>query len=761
MAKRKFDFSKVETLKSVAGKYDPFSLPFLIKKEGQIFNGDFEVSDALPVLTGVRTGDEELRLLDYLVYRPLPPELFTWKTVPNYHPDSLDMEAWYQDLINFCFDGVIINGEYFNPFFVYWINVFVFPVPVLDADAQPTGEFEPNHAAYCTVDRYFFDYCWKAYLNCLDIMVMGSRGVGKSFCINNLLDRAYRLVEKSLSLVSSTNEDMTNEAWRKMEEINNSIEEKHPALKLKKTKAGDSAELKEAGEDMVLPDGTSAVRGHRSRLERVLYGRTPGKTRGKRPDWQFIEEFAAFPPSHMVGSLRSCMRESRGSWYVGGSIKKCTVLYAGTGGSVENDEAQEIFLNPTAHTILPVYDFKEGGAGFFIPIQLKRSGTWEKTGTPDIRKAVEETLAERTFVKNDPIAYMNLLQEFPMTIEEVFMRRGVNIFDQDKIASQRTSIAFDKDIVKPFRGFLKWRRAENGKAIGVDLDVSPMGDIEFLELPHWLQKDPNDPTKNVSIVPNLYVAGCDSIDQGIRDSSSAVNNRAGSELAMTVKKRIVDYGYFSHSSNIYVAVYHKRSKDVRDDWDNALKLAYFYNAEVNIEYTKIGIVSHFREHGFFHLLKKRPTIALQSADPNRTSNLIGTQVNTMLIDHMDNKTKVYVDDFYDQIWFEAVLQQLQDYNREERTKFDLVIAMGLTELADEDLMGIIAKPREAITQNLQPFGYYTDPQTGYKQYGVLPTAAPSKDFSKSLKDEEAQRFRDHGGVRWIDCTDPNNPQHHY
>jgi len=345
-----------------------------------------------------------------------------------------------------------------------------------------------------------------------------------------------------------------------------------------------------------------------------------------------------------------------------------------------------------------------------------------------------------------------------MNIREVFTRRGVNIFNQDKIATQRINIEHgNEDTPKPGRGFLKWERAENGKVMGVKWDPSPMGDIEILEHPHWLSEHATDDEKDP--MKGLYVGGVDSIDQGTMDSAYATDSKKGSELAMLVKKRVVDKGYFRATSNIYVAKYTKRSSDVRSDWDNALKIAYYYNAEVNIEYTKIGIVGHFRDKGFYHLLKKRPTINLGNADPRKRSHLIGTTAGGPIIDHQDQKIAAYIDDYYDEIWFVDLLEQLQDYNREDRTKFDLVIAMGLCELADEDLMGKAAKVPVAITSGLELWGYYTDPETGYKNFGPLPKKGEAEESMEKLM--EAEKFHTHGGVRWIDLTDPKNPDYHY
>lgn len=745
-------------LEGVINSYDPFSLDFLRREGDKIFNGTFDVTNVPQKLVGVPTGFEDIKLVDYLVYRPLPVELLKWREIPNVHPDSLDMERWYTELINFCIDGVWVDGEYWNPYMIYWLNVFVFPVYKMDAFGNTTEEFEPGHPYYCNIDRYIFDLLWKCEIQRKDFMLMGGRGFGKSFIAGNVMDREYRILPNSWTVVSSTNEETTNEAWNKIEECLTAIERKHKALKHKRIT--DSLSMKLSGEVIELPDGTTEDRGYLSKFEKIIYGKNAGKTRGKRPTKQLVEEFAAFPPSTQKGDLRSCMRESRGSWYVGGSIKKCVVIYCGTGGTVENDQAEEIFLKPKAHNILPTYDWEEAGengSGCFIPTHLKRSGTFEATGCPDIARAEAEVDAERLEAKHDPESYMGLLQEYPKNIREVFTRRGVNNFNQDKIATQRINIEHgNSNTPKPERGFLNWRYAENGRIVGVEWDPSPVGDIEILEHPHWLSEiateDEKEPMKN------LYVMGCDSIDQGTMDSAYATNSKKGSELAALVKKRIVDKGYFRTTSNIYVAKYKKRSADVRTDWDNTLKLAYYYNAEVNIEYTKIGIVGHFRDKGFYHLLKKRPTINLNNADPSKNSQLIGTTAGGPIIDHQDQKIAAYIDDFYLDIWFKDLLEQLQDYSRDDRTKFDLVVAMGLCELSDEDLMGKVAKPSLPATAGLELWGYYTDPETGYKKHGIIPEKDNKKELESIL---EAEKFKAHGGVRWIDMTDPSNPVYNY
>jgi len=239
---------------------------------------------------------------------------------------------------------------------------------------------------------------------------------------------------------------------------------------------------------------------------------------------------------------------------------------------------------------------------------------------------------------------------------------------------------------------------------------------------------------------------------GNLDSTSTKNRSA---LACLIKKRIVGGQYFSQTSNLYVAKYIGRSDDVRDDYEAVLKLSLYYNAKMNVEYTKIGIVSYFKEVKKFHMLLKRPSIALPSGGDTgnnaflqqKRSNLIGTPSTPNVIDHQDMKIKDYTNDYCFSIYFSDLLEQLRDYQREDRTKYDLVIAMGLCELADEDMLGESASSEVRESSELQLFGYYTDPVTGRKTFGVLPKDSPEKQLLEKKQPDP---------VRWVDMS--NKPR---
>ena len=397
----------------------------------------------------------------------------------------------------------------------------------------------------------------------------------------------------------------------------------------------------------------------------------------------------------------------------------------GTGGSVASDQIKDVFKNPEAYNLLQFKDFAPKSA-FFLPAYYFLGGQgWEETSVNNNDSAKEYLEAERTRTKDDMEIHNKIVQEFPFTIEEVFRKSGTNNFNQRKIATQWSALNYELKEHKPEKGFLTWIKTSSGTIKGVKWELNPDGNIEILEQPYRGQS-------GKEVFADLYVGGVDSIDQGIMDSTS-IKNR--SSLACLIKKRIIDGKFFSQTSNIYVAKYLGRSLDVRWDYEETLKLSMYYNAKMNIEYTKIGVVNYFREAKQYHRLLKRPLVAMPSGGDGSNkipglqkdhSNLIGTPATTGVIDHQDGKIKEYIEDYYNNIFFIDLLEQLRDYQREDRRKYDLVIAMGLCELADEDMFGIAARGEDSPTSEFVPFGWFND-EHGRKKFGKIPgTSNPEK-----------------------------------
>ena len=1072
--------------KSIYDKFDYRRVPFLTKDEDseRVYNGHMEVTDAVDYLHGIRTGEEDVRLLDYLVYRPLPKRIKDLGILPNVHPQSYELQLYYRKLNKALKEGVTVGKEYFNPFFVLWLTIFLFEIPLYDKKGNMLNGSEINHPVYSNIDRYIMDIMWKGYKQRKYVAFMSGRGVGKFLqsCINiptpsgdrkygdlkvgdeiftrtgeitkvkavkeygaldvytmtlkdgrtakcstghlwdvysiypkdslatreaieiaenikgfggkgsryflpiagavdfpeaeqsvdpyiigymlgngsyktygtriatddqevvdyfekalgddfgltpdptnnNYYIKAYNKVQTDLNkggctkynnpfdlkikalgmwgkgahdksivdtykyaskhqrmellrglmdsdghaykkranaeyysvskdlindvawlvrslgikckigedvrggelkgyrlyiytgkpifklerklkdlksdsevteqilrfryrtaivsmelstnetevgrcievehesglflandfivthnsfitcaieewyyllfdaqelIVSATSEPIVEEAWSKFTETIDLVEKEYPGFRQKRITNSNIKLL--AGEEYYDENNDLSKRGSLNEARRITYGDNANKTRGRRPHFQHIEEFASFPSHPGKGSLKNVLGQSKGSWIIMGSFKKAFVVMTGTGGSVDNKDAEDVFTNPKGFNLLEINEWGRP-TSLFIPSFLKYGGTWESTGVPNIELAMRLISESRKALENDPVAYTQELQEFPISLEEVFLIRGTNIFNQDKLLEQETKLKVATE--KPWKeGRLDYVMDNDGNVIGVEFVPLPGGKIIVVEEPQF---GPEGKPLN-----GLYVAGVDSIDQGRKDSLVE-----GSKLAMTVKKRISN-NMFSATSNLYVCFYNERSDDVRWDYENVLKISMWYNARINVEYTKINIVSFFRSKKQFWRLLKRPSIAIGSnVSGVKASTLIGSPATTSVIDHQDQKLADYIDDYYFQILYLPAVQQLQEYSREARTKFDFVVAMGLTELADEDMMGKPASEGGSASEDMTDFGMYRD-KNGRKRWGTVPEE--QKEI-RSIALEEAEGSEDQG-FQWVEA----------
>lgn len=690
---------------------------------------------------GGTTKPSSLGIENYRYGRPLHDKFYSGQTPPPVPLDSAENLEWYAEQLKRCvygfeYEGQRITGDH------YWLLNFVpFLLAKKDSKGRPTTDFDVDFPYYSLQHDYIFKLIEEAHSYGKGFMWMAGRAVGKSYLLNGVLTKSYYLKPNSHSVVAGTNAHHTNETFGKVKDMLIAIEAAHPTLALARL-IDTKYEIKSGYE--INKDGVKMQSGPMSRLQGMIFGDNPDATRGSRPDNFFMDEIGAW--STGKGNLKDCVSASWGSWKVG-SIKKGRVFMAGTGGSVASDQAKDLFINPKAYNLLAVSDFSLGNKKksvhcMFLPADYLYGGMWERTGVNDNEGSKKILDQERKDTVEDIVLHDKIVQEFPYTIEEVFKKSGTNIFNQRKLSKQWADIQFGADhIIKPEIGMLEWVRSKSGKILGVEWVKNPNGNVEILEHPY---KGKNGDEQ----FPDLYIAGIDSVDQGVLDSTTTKNR---SSLACLIKKRLLDGAYFQQTSNLYVAKFLARSLDIRDDYEEVLKLVLYYDAKANVEYTKIGIVHYFREKRQYHRLLKRPMVAMPAAGSgdlrrlgiDSTSNLIGTTVTPNVIDHQDGKIKEYVQDFCHQIFFDDLLEQLKDYQREDRTKFDLVVAMGLCEIADEDLLGEPAKSRNTESKELQDFGYYTDDR-GVKKFGVIPKG--NKLVADFIKEPEAN------GFRWIDAS---------
>lgn len=387
-----------------------------------------------------------------------------------------------------------------------------------------------------------------------------------------------------------------------------------------------------------------------------------------------------------------------------------------------------IYYEPRAFKILPyrhnyteTKEFVE--TGFFMPyyVQSLNPVYMDKRGVCNEDEFKKVLQVERDALAALPTKYVEKCAERCWTAEEAFNMEGDNKFNKGNIVEQLTRIRALKECPPIKIGWLEYTY-KNGEHLeqnitGFHWIDSPTGKIRILEDPLWLlpqKKDeegkviwnpPNEPIRN------LYVIGIDGIDIGKLQTSEYTKD--ASDFCLVVKKRA--YGLQEPQ---YVAIYKDRPNDIREAYKIAMKLAEYYNATINIEATRQGIIPYAKSRGLISRFMRRPRATLAETARN-TNKQYGTPATLAIIDHQTDLIRDYIEDYCHNIWFEDMLDEANRYTNENKRKFDIIVAMAMAELADEELQGVVPYKVEDLTKTWRRIGYYTD-EFGRRRYGEIP-----------------------------------------
>lgn len=683
----------------------------------------------------------------------LHPEFLSGRVPPSdLALGSTQLRNWYDEHIYRAYEGYSHNGTRITGDHYWMLNFQPLDLFYIDPTTKhlPKGQQikvnKWDYGFYSQVDDWLFKQIEEADQANMCTAMMTGRGLGKTFIVLSIGTKTYYLEKGSKNIISAAIDDHASPAFLKMKQLIVELEKKHPALALKRLKNDD--DIIAAGEVQIIDGVKTNV--YSSQFEKIVYGNSAGKTKGRRIRFQQFEEWGDWS---CAASLNDCIESSSGTWKVG-DVHLARVFFTGTGGTVKSDQAREIFFDPLAYNIYPVkpYDQKKISIlvpdyapsedvkhGIFLPSICKRGDCYEfdrydesgdkllfEAGQDDYEKAFKSIMEERASKESKPAALDKLTQEYPLTPEEVFRQSGAGEFDRKSLGIQKMRLT-QRQIKFPLptpclegyqartvmdQGRLEWVW-DNGRRKGVEWfsDTSEKGKIFVAEHP------PMDERGKPLQINDLYVGGLDSIDQSDADSMQ----RGGSKLALAIKKRTTG---LATASNFYPCFYIDRPdehSEVEEAFDNVLKILWYYNCRVNLEYTKMSIRSYFRERGEYWRFLPRMKVCTASVDEDKRAALIGTHWDGqgMVFGHALRLLKRHLREHWAKLYHIPAVQQLIDFTKAMKTKYDAVIAMLLAELADEDLAEI---PPEKEPEHDEVFHlpvWYTD-EYGDKAFGVDP-----------------------------------------
>lgn len=196
---------------------------------------------------------------------------------------------------------------------------------------------------------------------------------------------------------------------------------------------------------------------------------------------------------------------------------------------------------------------------------------------------------------------------------------------------------------------------------------------------------------------SYYRMGCDPYD-------ASTTILKGSDGAFSVKRRfweahepdkllITPEGKILNTevmiTNTYVCDYSHRPKSPWDFYEDVLKTCWYFGIAVFPENSKPGLNTWLIENGCYGLLMYEPKEML-SVGVRRNAQQ-GSPASTRAIAMYVNELQQYI---FDNVWnnhHPRILQQWAKFVPAQRTKYDLAVATGWTELADMDERYVEAK----------------------------------------------------------------------
>lgn len=590
-------------------------------------------------------------------------------------------------------NGYRISGD--NYFFLNFYN--------LKDTATDSLNPEYGFPMFLVFQYEYFHYLEMTRILMKDVAVLKSRGIGFSEIISASAVNPYTHLPNYRSVITASSSDhltpTLEKVWYQMDWLNEHTENAFKRVRLAiNTKLHKRASIKHR--DL-------SESGHRAEVKGIIVDE-PDKLRGDRIQLLVLEEAGA------NNVLLKTWNKGIALVTVLGGKRVGRMVAFGTGGSSKASSMEglkTLINNPRGYNILPVrHNFTVDGryieTGMFIPAYRIVFELLDNRGWCDPDESRKWYEKERELKASDPKDLIDFKAEYCFTIEEALIQVEDNVFPREELAEQLAAIQVYKTVEKPKRGFLTWeidpvKAEKTGKVKWRD---DPDGNILLKEHPESLDDN--------GYYDNLYVGGIDSIDIGGKDSATTDTTKL-SDFCIVIKKRVLGL-----QDPAYVAMYKDRPRDIREAYENAAKLLTYFNAKAVLEASRTTLLTYFRDNKYFHLLMRRPRATL--TDVRRTNaNMIGAPVTEKTINHYLELITEMCLDYSHTIVFEEMIEQLLNYSFEKKKMFDIVAALGMAELGDEE-MGL-RKPveRDVVVKPFEDFGYWTDSQ-GYKHFGVIP-----------------------------------------
>ena len=646
----------------------------------------------------------------------------------RFRRNSRSWRAFWKEQFIRCKYGMTSHGYTITGDHYYFLNFYrLKDLDNVEEAGMGRQEIFPN---FLEGQYEWFHYLKLARKLRMNACMMKARGAGYSEIEASIISNSYNVIKGSINVCTAFAQTQLDKLLEKVWANINWLYYNTDGGMAHLSQAKNSNYLRRASH-YEIRDGQKIEVGWGSQIQGIITDK-PGKLRGDRTDILMFEECGLWPQFTKAYTQADALVGQIGRQW---GLR----LMGGTGGETgpQMEGLRKMYYEPQLFGVLPYrHNFTKNGeyaiTSFFLPAfrTIKELSLLDSRGWLDDEDGKAYFNKTRDLKAQDPEEFTTFCAEYCFDGEEAFSLEGNNKFNKILIAEQLANIRIHKDSPKPERGTLEYifKNGQHSREniTGLRWIKNNNGDVQIIEHPIWTQVSYDEDGNELKYekMNGLYVAGIDSIDLGMEDTSALTKDP--SNFCIVIKRR-----QFGLKDPTYVAMYKARPNDVRDAYKTAIKLLQYYNCKANLEATRVSMLSWAREKKYLNYFMYRP-VATYPAGNNPKRRTIGTPASVAIIDHQTDLIRDYVNDFCHNIWFEEMLDELSRYTDEMKRKFDIIAAMGLCELGDEDMMGVTPRQIENTDDSFQDFGYYIDPETGYRRKGVIPKKIITKATINSI-----------------------------
>jgi len=619
-----------------------------------------------------------------------------------------EYEQYWQEQLYRCINGYNTGGIFLPGMFYYYMN--------FNSMATVNGVISPDfcdmHLQLC----YIAEFC-KA--NNLNLVVPKKRRAGVSEFFQKRVDHGYRFLPAYHAGIAAGKKTYADDFVKKLDISESLLVPEFKVNNLTKN----SDEITSGYE--VLEQGKTVKKG----LKTEIYIRTahnnPNIFKGTYLNEVICEEAGEFDEFKLFyNATKDCLTDS--------GLQVGVMYIFGTGGNINKGSRDFKFVcenlkdfNAVIFTITgdrfkkPYYGgaTRNGKVIGVTPNLSKIYKPYQLIGCEDREAALKDILEEREILKKGELkAYLEHLQNNPISQSEIFMRMFSNKFNIQKLNAQAEKIAVNPNKYSKYK--LEWVTDDKGALVYPrKVKAVPIKDGSY-EDECVLILDGYHPTNTHQ---HLYCAGIDPYDQDEAKSSKSLG-----AMAVLIRKNTTQ-GSLQMAP---VATICCRPKRKEIFFDMCLKLAVYYDLKHNVLGDKAGssgIIQWFKDAGCAIYLANRPQKF--EAENTTQTHEYWVSLNKTSRPMMVGIMQSWIEDWIDSVWFDEVILQLGNFDEvEEGSDNDLADAIGIALMQDVSMA--ISARENTITNEKNPFvlGGWK-----YNSKGIL---VPENDFERPINPEK-------------------------